>query len=141
MTQQWVNLEGKVAIVTGGSMGLGEAMVNELAANGAQVISLDVAANDAHKNQANVATMTCDVSHQKEVAAVVKQIVDQYGHIDVLVNNAGVSRPRMLVDYYGTHPEYELSEDDFDFMTNINQKGVVFCAQAVARVMIKQKRA
>ncbi|AWN32813.1 MULTISPECIES: sorbitol-6-phosphate dehydrogenase subunit [Lactobacillus] len=139
MTQQWVSLEGKVAIVTGGSMGLGEAMVNELAANGAQVISLDVAANDAHKNQANVTTMTCDVSHQKEVAAVVKQIVDQYGHIDVLVNNAGVSRPRMLVDYYGTHPEYELSEDDFDFMTNINQKGVVFCAQAVARVMIKQK--
>lgn len=55
------------------------------------------------------------------------------------MNNAGVSRPRMLVDYYGDHPEYELTEEDFDFMTNVNQKGVFLCSQAVAKVMVKQK--
>ncbi|BDR59676.1 sorbitol-6-phosphate dehydrogenase subunit [Xylocopilactobacillus apicola] len=139
MNQQWIDLSGKVAVVTGGSMGLGEAMVNSLVGNNAKVISLDVAITDSHKDQANVESMKCDVSNKKEVETAIQQIVDQYGRIDVLVNNAGVSRPRMLVDYYGTHPEYELSEADFDFMTNINQKGVVLCAQAVARVMIKQK--
>src|SRR5699024_4628583 len=79
------------------------------------------------------------VSKKSSIEKVVKEIEDKYGKIDVLVNNAGVSRPRMLVDYYGEKPEYELSEEDFDFMTSVNQKGVVFCSQAVARVMVKQK--
>lgn len=139
MTAKWLDLSGKVAVVTGGSMGLGEKMVDNLAANGAKVISLDVAKTDAHKDKDNIENMQCDVSKKSSIEKVVKEIEDKYGKIDVLVNNAGVSRPRMLVDYYGEKPEYELSEEDFDFMTSVNQKGVVFCSQAVARVMVKQK--
>lgn len=139
MAEKWLDLSGKVAIVTGGSMGLGEKMVANLAANGAQVISFDVVASNVHDGQENVAVMQCDVSKKQSIEQAVKAVETEYGKIDILVNNAGVSRPRMLVDYYGEHPEYELSEDDFDFMMSVNQKGVVFCSQAVARVMIKQK--
>lgn len=53
---------------------------------------------------------------------MVKVTIEKYGKIDAIVNNAGVSRPRMLVDYYGQKPEYELTEDDLDFMYNVNQK-------------------
>lgn len=138
MAKKWLDLSGKVAIITGGSMGLGAKTAENLAANGAQVISFDVVAPVAHTSK-NIAMMTCNVAKQNELKHAVQAVEKQYGKIDILVNNAGVSRPRMLVDYYGEKPEYELSEADFDFMTRINQKGVVFCSQAVARVMIKQQ--
>lgn len=59
--------------------------------------------------------------------------------IDGLVNNAGVSRPRLLVDVFKEKPEYELSEDDFDFMVNVNQKAVFLMSQSVARQMVEQQ--
>ena len=121
MTESWLDLSGKVVVVTGGSMGLGEKMVDGLAANGARVISADVVENDSHANQKNVVKMICDVTSKTSVEKMVQEVIKQFGHLDVLINNAGVSRPRMLVDYYGKHPEYELSED-FDFMTTVNQK-------------------
>lgn len=139
MTKKWLDLSGKIAIVTGGSMGLGEQMVENLAANGAQVISFDVAKTHVHDDKANISTMQCDVSKKESIEKAINAVTAQYGKIDILINNAGVSRPRMLVDFYGEKPEYELSEADFDFMTSVNQKGVVFCSQAAARVMIKQK--
>lgn len=139
MTESWLDLSEKVVVVTGGSMGLGEKMVDGLAANGAHVISADVVENDSHANQKNVVKMICDVTSKTSVEKMVQEVIKQFGHLDVLINNAGVSRPRMLVDYYGKHPEYELSEEDFDFMTTVNQKGVFLCTQAVAREMVKQK--
>ncbi|MBV7390553.1 SDR family NAD(P)-dependent oxidoreductase [Enterococcus sp. ALS3] len=139
MMEKWLNLSGKVAIVTGGSMGLGEKMVDALATNGAQVISADITEMDTHAGKDNVTLIVCDVANKASVDSMVAEVVEKFGKIDILVNNAGVSRPRMLVDYYGEHPEYELTEDDFDFMTNVNQKGVFLCSQAVARVMVKQE--
>lgn len=139
MSEKWLDLSGKVVIVTGGSMGLGEKMVDGLAGNGAQVISADVKETSTHDGKVNVEAMICNVANKKSVEAMIDQVVEKYGHVDVLVNNAGVSRPRMLVDYYGKRPEYELSEEDFDFMTNVNQKGVFLCSQAAARVMVKQQ--
>ena len=111
--EKWMDLNGKVVIVTGGSQGIGEHVVQNLRANNAFVVVADLRINE--------------------------NFIEKYGKIDAIVNNAGVSRPRMLVDYYGQKPEYELTEDDLDFMYNVNQKGVVLCAQAVAREMIKQK--
>ncbi|SEO86706.1 sorbitol-6-phosphate 2-dehydrogenase [Amphibacillus marinus] len=139
MSSKWLDLSGKVVIVTGGSMGLGEKMVDNLTANGAFVISVDLVENDAQKENVSVDFIKCDISNKKDVEQMVDKVFQKHGRIDGLVNNAGVSRPRMLVDYYGEKPEYELSEDDFDFMVRINQKGVFLCSQAVARVMIKQQ--
>lgn len=139
MEKQWTDLSGKVVIVTGGSMGLGEAMVENLVANGATVISVDVVDDKKYEEVDRVESIRCDVSKRVDVEALMNKVVEKYGKIDALVNNAGVSRPRMLVDHVGDHPEYELSEEDYDFMTNINQKGVFLCGQAAARKMIKQK--
>ena len=63
----------------------------------------------------------------------------KYGTIDALVNNAGVTRPRILVDYYKEQPQYELSEEDFDFMVDINEKGTFLVTQAVTRVLFEKK--
>lgn len=139
MSEKWIDLSGKIAIVTGGSMGLGEKMVDGLAGNGATVISADISETAVHDGKKNVEAMICNVTDKTSIEKMVSEIIEKYGHIDILVNNAGVSRPRMLVDYYGEKPEYEMSEDDFDFMTNVNQKGVFLVSQAVARVMLKQK--
>ncbi|MDF7639556.1 sorbitol-6-phosphate dehydrogenase subunit [Lactobacillus sp. ESL0791] len=139
MSKKWLDLSNKVAVVTGGSMGIGENIVQNLSANGAKVISLDIVKTSKYENKTNIEAMQCDVSKKSSIVKAITEIKNKYGRIDVLVNNAGVSRPRMLVDYYGKKPEYELSEEDFDFMTNVNQKGVVFCSQAVARLMISQK--
>lgn len=138
MNQKWLDLSEKVVIVTGGSMGIGEKMVRNLVANGAIVISADVVTNEAYEKTEHIKYIHCDISDKKSVEDMVSSVYKEFGKIDALINNAGVSRPRMLVDYYGEKPEYELSEEDFDFMVRINQKGVFLCSQAVARIMIKQ---
>src|SRR5690606_19504647 len=108
-----------IVIVTGGSMGIGKKIVENLVSNGAKVISADVAEHSNIDHLDNVECIKCDVSNKKDIENLIDKVVDKYGKIDALINNAGVSRPRLLVDYLGEHPEYELSEDDFDFMTNV----------------------
>ena len=135
---EWMDLTGKVIIVTGGSRGIGEHVVKILRRNNATVIVADLTPNPDYESE-NILFINCNVAKKDSVDAMVKEVIDKYGKIDGLLNNAGVSRPRLLVDFYGEKPEYELSEDDFDFMVSINQKGVFLCSQAVARHMIKQK--
>lgn len=135
---KWIELTDKVVIVTGGSMGIGEKIVENLLANGAIVISADVTENKEKVNN-KFQFIKCDVTDKESIEKLVREVEATYGKIDALINNAGVSRPRMLVDTKGEHPEYEISEDDFDFMTNVNQKGVYLFSQAVAKVMVKQK--
>ena len=83
MTESWLDLSEKVVVVTGGSMGLGEKMVDGLAANGAQVISADVVENDSHANQKNVVKMICDVTSKTSVEKMVQEVIKQFGHLDV----------------------------------------------------------
>lgn len=137
--RKWVNLSKKVVIVTGGSQGIGEHVVVTLRANNAYVIIADLKMNEKFLNDNGIDFVKCNVAKKEDVENLVKFVIQKYGKLDAIVNNAGVSRPRMLVDYYGLKPEYELTEDDLDFMYNVNQKGVVLCAQAAAREMIKQK--
>ena len=68
----------------------------------------------------------------------VEFVLEKYGKIDALVNNAGINLPRLLVDVKGEKPEYELNEDSFGKMFAVNVKGVFLCAQAVARELVKQ---
>lgn len=139
MAEKWIDLKGKIIIVTGGSIGIGASIVENLSTNGAEVIIADISNSEKFSNHKNVSFIECDVTKKDSVGNMVNKVVEKYQKIDGLVNNAGVNRARLLVDYYNNSKEHELSEEDFDFMVNVNQKGVFLCAQAVARVMITRK--
>lgn len=136
--EDWLEFKNKVCIITGGSRGIGEVIIERLLDVGAKVVNADML-NSSKENSDQYIFVKTNVASKESVDNLVRRTLDTYGRIDALVNNAGVSRPRLLVDYYGEKPEYELSEDDFDFMTEVNQKGVFLCSQAVARVMVKQR--
>ncbi len=137
----WLDLEGKVAIVTGGASGVGRAVCEGLAEVGAKVVVADV--NDEGAQQTvtelkdkfggeHISTMT-DVTNKASVDAMIQAVLDAFGRIDILVNNAGINVPRLLVDPAGKE---ELTEEIWDRVVSINQKGVFLCAQAAARVMV-----
>ncbi|NBB74232.1 MAG: glucose 1-dehydrogenase [Bacteroidetes bacterium] len=121
-------VEGKVAIVTGGALGIGRATAQLLAREGAMVAVTDVKDDEG---RAAVATITeaggtaqfwhLDVSQGAEVQRVVDTIADTFGGIDVLVNNAGI---------LGTNkPTHELDEAEWDEVMNVNAKGVFLCTK------------
>ena len=130
-------LENKVAIVTGGASGIGKAAVVKFAGEGAMVSIWDV---NAEKGAALVAELTraghqaefrqVNVASLAEVTAAITGIVAQYGHLDVLVNNAGITRDATLM---------KMSEEQFDQVIDINLKGVFNCTKAAAAVMVGQK--
>jgi sorbitol-6-phosphate 2-dehydrogenase len=138
----WLNLEGKVAIVTGGAAGIGKACCEGLAEVGVSTVVADVDGPGAEKNAADIKdrfggehiSVTTDVTDKKSVDTMVSAAIDAFGKIDILVNNAGILIPRLLVDPAG---QEELTEPILDKMIAINQKGYFLCAQAVARVIIE----
>ena len=138
----WLNLEGKIAIVTGGACGIGKAVCEGLAEVGVNTVVADIDLEGASKLAANlrkkfggnhIATAT-NVTDKANVDAMIHEALDAFGGIDILVNNAGILIPRLLVDPAGKE---EITEQILDEMIAINQKGYFLCAQAVARVMIQ----
>lgn len=134
MKDDWLNLQGKVIVVTGGSSGIGAKIVQSLDEHGAQVVIADVSGIA----QGNVDFIQCDITNKRQVEEMIGKVVAKYSRIDGLVNNAGVNRPKLLVDYYHDDENHEFNEQDFEFMFNVNVKGAFFCTQASARVMIRQ---
>ena len=137
--QTWLNLQDKIIIVTGGASGIGLAIVDELLNLGANVQMSDIHGGDKHRQTDHYRFWPTDISSASEVNHTVEQIIQQYGRIDGLVNNAGVNFPRLLVDEKAPAGRYELNEAAFEKMVNINQKGVFLMSQAVARQMVKQR--
>jgi sorbitol-6-phosphate 2-dehydrogenase len=138
----WLNLEGKVAVVTGGACGIGRAVCSGLAEVGAMVVVADIDAEGARlaakelkdKFGGKHISTTTNVTDKESVDAMVTAALDAFGKIDILVNNAGILIPRLLVDPAGKE---ELTEQIWEKMVSINQKGYFLCAQAAARVMIE----
>lgn len=131
-------LKGKTALITGSARGIGKAIAEEYAANGASVIISDILQDKADETAAelkekyNVETLAvkADVSKYEEVEALINQIIEKFGQLDIIVNNAGITRDNLIM---------RMSEQEWDLVININLKGVFNCIKAVSRPMMKQR--
>ena len=128
--------DGKVALVTGGSSGIGKAAALAFAQAGAKVVIAsrgveegEQAAHEICARGGDAIFVKTDVSQAKEVETLVNKAVDIYGRLDCAFNNAGVGVLRPLIDY---------SEDDWDYVININLKGVWLCMKYQIKQMLKQ---
>ncbi len=133
-----MHLDGKVAIITGASRGIGRSVAIELAKLGAKVV-INYAGNEAAAEEVKniiVAAggqgivIKADVGDVEAVDAMVKETISTFGKIDILVNNAGITRDNLLM---------RMKEEDWDAVMNINLKGVFVCTKAVSRIMMKQR--
>lgn len=137
MDTSWLNLEGKVFIVTGGASGIGLAVTRELLADGASVVVCDMNPNPPEEltGRDRITYVVTNVTSAESVNAMVAKTVETYGRVDGIVNNAGINIPRLLVD---EGHQYELDESTWDKVMNVNLKGVYLCAQAAAREMVRR---
>lgn len=127
-------LDGRTALVTGASRGMGLAIAGALRTQGATVVVNDVVAGlDSPSEQlrqqpgsGDVHAVVADVVDRDQVRQMVGQIVSMAGTVDILVNNAGVLRPTRVVD---------IPEDEWDFVVGVNLKGTFLCSQAVVPLM------
>lgn len=133
----WLNIEDRVYIVTGGSSGIGAAIVKELAEQGAKVVDSDL--NEPKEKRDNVIYMHTDVTNKDEVDETVKKTYEKFGRIDGVVNNAGINLPRLLVDDKKPESQYEMTENDWTKMFMVNVKSVMLMSQAVGRYLVNQR--
>lgn len=133
-----MNLEGKVALVTGASRGIGREIALELAREGCNV-AVNYSGSEAKANEVvdeikglgrEAIAVQCNVSDSDAVQAMVKETIGQFGSVDILVNNAGITRDNLLM---------RMKEAEWDDVININLKGVFLCTKAVTRHMMKQR--
>ena len=132
----WLNIEGKSIIVTGAASGIGLACAQELLNDGAYVTVCDIAENapDLEVGNGKLLYVRTDVTSKASVDAMVAKVVETFGGIDAIVNNAGINIPRLLVDEGN---QFELDEAVWDKVMNVNVKGLFLCSQAACRVMMK----
>ena len=133
-----MKLEGKVALITGASRGIGRATALKFAAEGAKV-AINFAGNTQkaeevknliESNGGEALLVQGDVSDFAKVGEIVEKVVETWGKIDILVNNAGITRDTLLL---------KMSESDFDEVIATNLKGVFNCTKAVTKLMMKQR--
>ena len=135
MVKDLFDLEGKVAIVTGASRGLGQAMAIALAQAGANVVGVGQSNMTSTKEEVERAgkkflEIKADLTSTEKVNEIVEKTIENFGRIDILVNNAGTIRREDAIDY---------TQEDWDAILNLNLKTVFFLSQRVAKEFIKQK--
>lgn len=107
MTTDWLGLTDKVFIVTGGSSSIGAAIVSELLDDGAYVYNADL--KEGEETAEKYTYIQTDVTSETDVNSVVNQAVADHGHIDGVVNNAGINLPRLLIDAKDPQSKYEFT--------------------------------
>ena len=130
-------IDNKVAIVTGGGGGIGGAIVQRFAREGAKLAVADIDAEAAKASAANVVAqgadgmpIAADVTDKKSVDGMVKATLDRWGRIDILINVAGGADRKLVVD---------MTAADWDHIVDMNLKSVFLCSQAVLPAMLKQR--
>ena len=131
------SLNGKVAIVTGAARGIGQKIAVKLASEGARVAVIDLNAEWCAETVEAVAAagsealaLGCNVAVSQEVDGCVKEVLAKFGRVDIMVNNAGITKDGLLM---------RMSDDDWDAVINVNLKGTFLFTRAVARPMMKNK--
>ncbi|TAK01131.1 MAG: 3-oxoacyl-[acyl-carrier-protein] reductase [Candidatus Manganitrophaceae bacterium] len=134
----FIDLQGNVALVTGGAQGIGKSIVGLLADCGASVVVSDINRETAEKTVSELTAQgkkamaaQANVARGEEVKAMVDSIVSQWGKIDILVNNAGITRDTLLL---------RMKDEDWDAVLSVNLKGTYNCMKAVLSSMSKQRR-
>jgi NAD(P)-dependent dehydrogenase (short-subunit alcohol dehydrogenase family) len=133
---QLFDLTGKVAIITGGSRGIGRQIVETFAAQGAIVViasrnidDCNKAAEQVNQQDGKALAIHCDMANLAQVNELFNKVVEEFGQLDILVNNAGLSI---------TKPSIEMTSQDWDTMFNVNIKGLFFACQEAAKMMMNQ---
>ncbi|MCE9615353.1 MAG: 3-oxoacyl-[acyl-carrier-protein] reductase [Lentisphaerae bacterium] len=131
------SVEGKIALVTGAARGIGRAIAEELATEGADLILCDVKAEWLAETAAavqakgrKVVCLSADVSQSASVNAAVTEAVEKCGRIDILVNNAGITKDGFMA---------RMTEEDWDAVITVNLKGTFLFTKAVGKIMMKQR--
>lgn len=130
-------LNGKTAIVTGASRGIGAAIAHRLCEVGANVVicsrsteTISETATTLKDKGYSIHAMAADISKKEDVEALVEKTIEQFSQIDILVNNAGITRDMLLM---------RLKDEDWDAVLQTNLTGTMYCTRAVLRPMIRQK--
>jgi 2-deoxy-D-gluconate 3-dehydrogenase len=132
------DLSGKVAVVTGAGRGIGHHIALALAKYGADLVicsrtrsELEEAGKKIEEFGGKVLIQEMDICQIPQIQRMVEAAVNAFGHLDILINNAGINIPQWATD---------VTEDAWDRIIDTNLKGLFFCAQAVGRIMIQQKK-
>ncbi len=132
-------LRGKVAVVTGAGRGIGKAIALAMAEAGADVVAvartvsqIEATASEVRAMGRRSLSVPADVCRKADVEHMVQKTIDEFGRIDILVNNVGGAKG-------AAYDELEMTEELFDAIFDLNVKSVFLCSQAVARVMIRQR--
>ena len=127
----------RLAVVTGGARGIGRAIVTELLKQGKQVAAIDLNADNlaelevvAKEAGFEVITKCCDITKTEQLEEILKNIADDHGTIEILVNNAGITRDKLMM---------QMEEDDFDIIMNVNLKAAFMATKVVLRGMVRNK--
>lgn len=130
-------LEGKLALITGGARGIGKEIAMLFAKHGADIAICDVNLEEAEKTSKEIQSLgrqslafKADVTDSSQVQDMVDKILDKFNKIDILINNAGITKDNLLL---------RMSEEEWDKVIAINLKGTFLCTKMVSRVMLKQR--
>jgi 3-oxoacyl-[acyl-carrier protein] reductase len=139
-----MQIAGKVAVITGGGRGIGRALALSLAEHGSHLALLDMSVDDLSKSQAlcsehgtTVRTYRCNVAQESEVTQSFAQIAADFGRIDVLINNAGITRDALLVKVKDGQVSGAMSLAQWQAVIDVNLTGVFLCGREAATHMIK----
>jgi len=132
-----MRFEGKVAVVTGGARGIGKAISLVLAKEGADIVIFDLndqemqkTASEIEKMNVKTAYFSTNVTDSVQVQNNVNKVLDKFNKIDILINNAGITKDNLLL---------RMSEEEWDIVLSVNLKGAFNCTKAVLRPMLKQR--
>ncbi|MGP9630053.1 MULTISPECIES: 3-oxoacyl-ACP reductase FabG [unclassified Halomonas] len=132
-----MRLHEKVAVVTGSGRGLGAAMAERLADEGARVVVVDIDGEAARQVSESLTkqghdnlAIACNVTDRAQVAALFRQVIDHFGRLDVLVNNAGITRDAAFL---------KMTDDQWNQVIDVNLTSMFICTQEAARYMVEQQ--
>jgi 3-oxoacyl-[acyl-carrier protein] reductase len=141
-----IDLSGRVAIVTGGAGGIGEATARRLAMSGARVAIWDVAAAAGLATASAFASeglevrfVEADVTNRAEVERAFARTLEYFGAVDILINNAGITRDAQLVKLKDGTVAGGMTDDEFDAVMDVNLKGVFICTQVVLPALLASR--